>query len=138
VSRRYYLSPVSITDLGDGNGPQAVCKAIANYTHTDHAQVVALNADGTLRLNWGLCAIEAANHLPIIADPNIRVLPSYPFDGRLSGLQPGALAVLRAAMQAFNIDDATMLGNDLSVGFRVPIRNLGRLLDSTFNENNFL
>lgn len=131
--RRLYLSPAYLTMTSDGL--TAITKAVDLYSPIAHSQKIALNQDGTLAMPWGFCVIEVANHLPLLADSELAVLPEFPLDGRVSALTPGAVNVLKSGMGRFSI--ATSLV-DNATGWREVVRGLGRLLDPDFNENDFL
>lgn len=126
MAKRYYLCELDITVDEDGTIYRDPC--ILKYGG-DCAAVGPMDP----QINYTLVLFEAKNHGQVVSDPRIRPLPEFPLDGRVNALSTAAQNALNNALSRFQVPISVSQAD----GYRQVVRNIGRYLDPTFDENNF-
>jgi len=128
--KRYYLSPI----VGTGQKDDPYRALVANY-RVNHSAIIPIGFDGRPTSTWALCIVETNNHVPLLTDASLSVLPDFPADARLSAMGIEARAQAENALQKFGI--STGLLDPSSKSLRETIRSIGKLLDPAFHEDSF-
>lgn len=129
--KRYYLSDLIGSGAEDDPYRPAVDRPGVGYSAVYPPQDPA-----TGQYQGAICLVivEAANHLPLVADRRNDAFPDFPIDGRMSALAQARRDALRAFLARRGLD----VGNiDSYDGYRNVIRAIGRKLDPNFHEDNF-
>lgn len=129
--KRYYLSTLIGTGAESDPYRPAVDRPGVSYSAIYPPQDPAT---GQYRGTWCLVIVEAANHLPLVADRRNDPCPDFPVDGRMTALAQARRDALRATLARRGIDVGNIDGYD---GYRNVIRAIGRTLDPNFHEDNF-
>jgi hypothetical protein len=128
MSKRYYISKAEIIDGDDGR--EVRLKA------SQYGRVLAANVplaqDGSLIDSWALCVVEADDHVGLVKDPDIIVLPVYALDAKVSAMHTATRTALVNRLKARGIP-TDFIGN--ADGFREVIRTIGRLHNPGFDED---
>lgn len=131
--KRYYISPIV--------GPNAkgtyypLVKDLLNLAEGEgFVATIKTNPDGTPALPWCLVNVNAANHLPLLADLRIKPMPDFPLDGKVAAIQKLTRDSMTAALANLGIDTAFISRAD---GYREILRTVGQIHDPAFDENNF-
>lgn len=130
MAKRYYLAPVVQRSR---SGQTYNVLKVDDY-HVNYVAEIPTGADGIPLFNWGIALVNAVNHAPLLADPEITALPDFPLDVVLNAMQSGVRNRMLNVLQAKGIDAQ---GLTSSVGFRDVIRAVGRHLNANFSEDNF-
>lgn len=129
MSKRFYLCKV----FGDGSIDNPYRPAVADHG-VSWAGQIATDDTGKPIYDWALCVVEAKAHAKLIADPAIDALPDYAMDAKVSAMHTPTKTAMKAALAKRGIETDWVNNAD---GFREVIRNLGKLHDARFDENDF-
>lgn len=136
--KRYYLSNV----IGDGN-----IDALPSETEGPHRPAVDLygvswvsimsasdTETGAPLLPWCLVLVNADDHLPLMADSRMHVLPDVSLALKVSAINAATRTDLLAALAARGLPSSIVTGAEL---YCDVIRGIGQVLDAAFNESTF-
>lgn len=129
MAKRYYISPI----VGDGSIDNPYRPKVADHG-VAWSGAIPTGPDGKPLKPWALVIVAAKNHAALIADPDIDDLPDFPLDGKVSSVHTATKNAMKAKMEKRGIATGFVDGTD---GYREVIRGIGKLLDPTFDENNF-
>lgn len=127
--KRYYLSEL----IADPHEPGAIMPAIAE-SGVSFSALIPTGPDGKPVSPWALCVVESKNHSALQHDRRLTALPDFPLDGKMSAINNVTKTGFINSLRARGVDTAFIGNTD---GFREVVRGLGRMLDPTFDENNF-
>lgn len=127
--KRYYLSPI----VGTGQKDDPYRALVANY-RVNHSAIIPTGFDGRPTSTWALCIVETNNHVPLLTDASLSVLPDFPKDARMSAMGMGAKNQAAAALAKFNV---TVDLDPSSKAYREVLRDVGRRLEPSFHEDEF-
>lgn len=128
--KRYYISPI----VGTGAEDDPYRPKVADYG-VSWVGVIPSNPDtGRPVYPWCLALVEAINHASLLADRDIKPLPDFPLDGKVSAINKATRNRMSADLQGQGIDTSFIGSAD---GYRDVIRGIGRSLAASFDENGF-
>lgn len=129
MAKRYYISPI----IGDGSIDNPYRPKVADHG-VAWSGAIPTGPDGKPVKPWALVIVAAKNHAPLVADRDLDALPDFPLDGKVSAIQTATKNAMKNKLAARGIATAFIDGTD---GYREVIRGVGRMLEPTFDENNF-
>lgn len=127
--KRYYVSKI----IGTGAFGDAYRTKISDYG-VNHSEEVPTDANGVPTSTWSLVIVNTVNHGPLLADPDLDVLPDFPMDAKMAAMHANTRSGMEQKLQARGINTTFLATVD---GYRDVIRGLGRKLNPDFSENNF-
>ena len=119
MSTRYYLAPI----IGDGSDENLFRAKVMDYPINGHsAQIPSDPKTGKPVSTWALVMVEADDHGPLLADPELDALPDLKgadtFDSK-----PGTKDDLVAKLAAKGVDTATIADTTIFAYVLFLIRN---------------
>ena len=126
MAKRFYLCPV----VGDGTYGNPYRPKVADYP-VSWSGVMPTNAAGKPTAAWALVRVAAANHVAVMADPQIDALPNLDLDGKVASLSAAVKTALRTRLTALGIATDVL---DRADGYRDLVRAIGRRLQADFDE----
>lgn len=138
--KRYVISPVIGGGLEEENAYRAKVSEVS-LTECNASIPVGPPAGAPL-YRFALCIISTANYSGVQAVSNLKVLPDYPLDGRLDGMEAETRAAMVQDAQAYDWDGnglhlSLAAANQDSASYRQFLQALGSQLDPGFQISTF-
>lgn len=137
--KRYYICPIIEHEVEPGLIGYRL--AIQEYPDTpfEGGEIpVDLNPEspnyGKPLHKFGFVLVKSRYHGKFINNPNMIPLPQVDLDIKMSAIHTATKNKLIAGMQSLGID-TSFIGN--ADGYRDVIRGIGRIINPSFDENNF-
>lgn len=134
MAKRYCVCPV----IGTGTILDPYRAAVSDVAAA--VSLIPSKPDGSPRYGFAFCLVSTDNLAAVLAVTNGYVLPDYPLDGRMDGMEAVARAGLVQSVEAYDLDgqglnpDATHADAD---GYRDVLTRIARTWEPAFSINNF-
>lgn len=131
MSKRYYLCAI----IGDGSAESPFRAAVSDHNVNHVAAFPPQDpATGVYTRNVCLALVNTINHLPLLADAALDAFPDVAMDIKVNAIHRLTMQRFEDRVRARGLSTDAFASAD---GYREVLRDLGRQLDSNFDENNF-
>lgn len=133
--KRYCVCPV----IGSGTAADSYRAAVADVCPTT-AKIKSHPVTGLPVFGFAFCVFATDNLPSVLAVTNTYVLPDYPLDGQMSGMEAEARTGLVQSAGAYDLDGQGLhldLAHEDADGYRDVINRIGKTWDAAFDANTF-
>lgn len=132
--KRYCISPV----IGTGTFASPYRPAVADLCPT--TGLIPSDAAGVPKYHFAFCLVSTDNLAAVLATSNLYVLPDYPLDGRMDGMESGARTGMSQSAGAYDLDGHGLHPATAHVdadGYRDVLTRMARTWEPTFSLDSF-